>query len=47
MLSRDPSDLRARALEASKRVPSVERHFDGVLALYAKLLAARVPPFTR
>jgi alpha-1,6-mannosyltransferase len=47
MLSRDPSDLRARALEASKRVPSVEQHFDGVLALYAKLLAARVPPFTR
>jgi alpha-1,6-mannosyltransferase len=45
MLARDETELRARAVEASTRVPSVEEHFDGVLALYAKLLDERVPPF--
>ncbi len=47
MLAREPSNLRARALEASTRVTSVEQHFDGVLALYTKLLSERRPPFVR
>ena len=41
LLARDPADLRARAVEAAARVPTVEQHFARVLAVYADLLEKR------
>jgi alpha-1,6-mannosyltransferase len=38
LLSRDPGDLRARAIEAAARVPTVVGHFATVLATYDALL---------
>lgn len=43
MLAREPAELRARALEAAGKVPSLEQHFDDVLALYERLLRGRKP----
>jgi alpha-1,6-mannosyltransferase len=42
MLRRAPADLRAKALDVAKRVTSVEAHFDGVIAIYERLLVSRV-----
>jgi alpha-1,6-mannosyltransferase len=41
LLRRDPGELRARALEAASRVPSMETHFSTVLDAYGELLRAR------
>lgn len=38
LLARDRDELRARALEAASRVPTVDRHFATVLATYDALL---------
>ncbi|MDP9034630.1 MAG: glycosyltransferase [Myxococcota bacterium] len=38
LLARDPSELRAMALEAAARVPTVAQHFGRVLAEYGALL---------
>ncbi len=40
LLAREPGELRARALEAASRVPTVEQHFERVLAEYDALLRA-------
>ena len=40
-LARDPAGLRARALEAASRVPTIEQHFATVLATYESLLRER------
>jgi alpha-1,6-mannosyltransferase len=43
LLARDPDELRARAIEASERVPTAAAHFHHVLGVYDVLLgAARV-----
>jgi alpha-1,6-mannosyltransferase len=41
LLARDPARLRAEALEASVRVPTMEQHFGEVLATYDSLLRER------
>ena len=41
VLARDPGDLRACALDAVSRVPTVEQHFATVLGTYEALLGAR------
>jgi alpha-1,6-mannosyltransferase len=43
LLSRDGSDLRARALDAATRVPTMEQHFGRVLSAYDSLLRERHP----
>jgi alpha-1,6-mannosyltransferase len=40
LLARSPAELRARALDAVARVPTVDEHFGRVLAVYADLLRA-------
>lgn len=40
VLARDPTELRALALEAATRVPTATEHFTRVLAVYADLLRA-------
>jgi len=40
LLARDPEELRARAVEAVTRVPTVGQHFSRVLGVYADLLRA-------
>lgn len=42
LLRRNRSDLRARALEAAARVPTLDQHFSRVLATYDELLRKRV-----
>ena len=44
LLCRDPGELRARALDAAARVPSIERHFSTVLDAYGDLLRGRDLP---
>ena len=47
LLARNPAELRARALEAALRVPTIERHFATVLATYDALLHERSPHHAR
>jgi alpha-1,6-mannosyltransferase len=43
ILARDQGELRARALDAASRVPSMEKHFELVLNAYAELQRTRAP----
>ncbi len=43
LVSRDRSELRARALDAATRVPTLEQHFGVVLGAYDALLRERRP----
>jgi alpha-1,6-mannosyltransferase len=47
LLDRNPAELRARALEAASRVPTIDRHFATVLATYDALLKERSPRHAR
>jgi alpha-1,6-mannosyltransferase len=38
LLARDPVELRGRATDAAARVPTVQQHFERVLAVYTQLL---------
>lgn len=41
LLARDPVELRAQAIAAARRVPSVDDHFDALFARYREALARR------
>jgi len=47
LLDRNPAELRARALEAASRVPTIDRHYATVLATYDALLNERSPRHAR